>query len=954
MTIRLIRPPVTARRFVRGEPKARIVVVRTGQPGPIGPAGATGASGGGASYGEVILPAPTGVTATDNAALAAGITAAGSTKRIVALPGVYQISGHHIIPNGVDLVGQGGGSTSTAGRTTFKCMASGAQIEIQGGGGVTGYFEIDGNSTATTPFFRNGGLGANAREIHNIVVHHNAVSGTHSNDLALFYGAQNDYYELCGFGYADRDARVFDQGFGGVTFNRCEITGTIGRYWDRYDNQIAGGVSPVPFNIVHMGTTNEEGSTSGVSVSHVKMIAGSDITYDKAWFYSANALTGPSIDVGTGCILNLVTPSFQSKPNGAPTAGTQAIKVSGTGRVTIVGRAQYLNFDSAINIDGVAAHVYDNTPPEFYNCNAKFTGTSGATSAQWANESNGLRTNLGAASDLVELTLNTARTAIMSSRIADGSILEYPQSGFPGARSKFGPKAAGVWGATTGTSVATLAVGIGSTASRPAAAAGLAGALWRNTDTGLIDHCDGTTWTSTTPHMLPSYAPGGLKYLYDPATNFYNRKASNCRKIDAGLERASGAGNAVFIVASDSSGAGCNQAIASPFTFDRRNSWPASMAKHFARKGAPVGGTGLIRCVDGPAASDDRWSSSGTVGNSSAFVTLNANTANITLTLTAADFPSIATYTLASIWYRDDGTGTWTASVNGASSGVGFATVTNTNTGAWLKLVVPGVAIVAGSTVKITRTSGATNQPFAGANCWTPNAGVIMHNLSQSGATASGTGFAAWADTSSTGLGGVYKDLAGHPVSVTDAVFNGTTTVTSATAGFTNAMIGQPLAHAASVVPFPDGTYIASINSPTSAVMSNAATVSSSGQILIIGREPDGVFISLGGNDLPAASNATVTAAYTTIRGIWPSSDAVYFAEYQKNDALITAAAWESFVAALWTLADSADLPLFDWRARLGNYATALANGRMGDNAAHLLVGAYIGAGRRVATALMP
>jgi hypothetical protein len=724
-------------------------------------------------------------------------------------------------------------------------------------------------------------------------------------------------------------------------FDRCEFTGTIGRYWHRFDHQITGGPYPQPSNIKFTHCILEGGGTA--AVSHIKAIAMQDVTYDKCWFFSTNGCLGPSIDVSAGVLrLCLVNPSFQSTGNTRIT-GTKAIAMTGNSTVSIVGHAWYFNFDTVHALDTVLPQLYDMSKAEFFNCNQTFVGTNGATSFQVSTWFNGIRSASGANGAAQEITYNANRTGIYTERLMDGTTLYYPGTGFTNFDVVTSRRATGVWGTQINTQQ-LLATGSGTNALRPTTTAAIKGAIYTNTDTKTIEWTDGTTWYSTNPPDFPSYiTPYGQKNRYNSNTNWYNKKATNTRRIQFGLGRARALGQANVLVLSDSAGAGCNQAIVSPFTYDRHNAWPIAMAKTWARLGINIAGTGWIRCVDGPSASDARWSSTGTVANSSAFVTLNANAATLTCTLTSADFYSLSTYTTVEIWYRDDGTGTWTASVNGAASGTGFASVTNTNTGAWKKLVIPGVTVTSSSaTLVITRSSSTVNLAFAAANFYTPGAGVVVHNLSQSGATASGTGFTAWADTSSTGLGGVYKDIGGHVRSVTDAVFTSSSaTVTSATANFTNADIGQPLAHAASVEYFPDGTYIASVTNSTTAVMSQPAISSASGQILIIGHEPDAVIISLGGNDLPAATNSTVTAAFTTLKGLFTSSDVIYVAEHQKNDTLIPAATWESFVAALWAQADTDDVPLFDWRARVGNYTSALGNGLMGDNAAHMLVGAY-------------
>lgn len=83
--------------------------------------------------------------------------------------------------------------------------------------------------------------------------------------------------------------------------------------------------------------------------------------------------------------------------------------------------------------------------------------------------------------------------------------------------------------------------------------------------------------------------------------------------------------------------------------------------------------------------------------------------------------------------------------------------------------------------------------------------------------------------------------------SITDAVLNGTTTVTSATANFTSADVGATLASSGNIA---SGTYISSVTNSTTVVISAAASVSATGVPVTIG----------GGN----VSNYT-TWAYQTV-----------------------------------------------------------------------------------------
>lgn len=504
------------------------------------------------SDGSFVLPVPTG-TAADDAVIQAAIL---SGRKIVARVGTYGVTSHIVIPDGTDLIGQGGGSASRAGRTVFKCLASAAQIEIQGGGGTTGGFEIDGNSTALTPLARTGGAGANARSFFNITTHSNAPGGA-VNDLVHFYAAQNDYWEQCGFGYADRDVAWFDAGYGGATFNRCEWTGSIGRYTWRFDNQVTvvGQQYPQPANIVFIGTNIGEGS---VGTSHVKLNAGQDIVFDKTWFFTLNPSSGPAIDispnVGVSVVgIVLIDPRFQSSPS-TKTAGTKAISLKGNSDLTMIGSVWYFNYDKPINIDGVAAKLEDKTYASFFNCSAPhFTGTSGATRFQWENLSAGAFATVPDADTSpasgVMTGYNAARTALQYQMLADGTMAYYPGTGFGGFDATWGRIAAGVIGPKPGGGQMFLtATGGGTTAQRTTPPAGVI-ALYGNTQTNALEWWNGSVWqgtgsggggggsSATAPRDLPGYAPGSALHVWDPGNSFYYNNSDTLHGWRAAVDR---------------------------------------------------------------------------------------------------------------------------------------------------------------------------------------------------------------------------------------------------------------------------------------------------------------------------------------------------------------------------------------------------------------------------------
>lgn len=118
------------------------------------------------------------------------------------------------------------------------------------------------------------------------------------------------------------------------------------------------------------------------------------------------------------------------------------------------------------------------------------------------------------------------------------------------------------------------------------------------------------------------------------------------------------------------------------------------------------------------------------------------------------------------------------------------------------------------------------------------------------------------------------------------------------------------------------------------------------------GAVPAAVFYKLGQNDIPVGTTpiATIIAGIQTIRTQFASSDFFLVAQYRSNNNSV--ANWEAYVSALYTLADTLDVPLFDLYARSGGYTVANGNGLMGD-VDHPNLAAMHDEGRALAMAMM-
>lgn len=120
----------------------------------------------------------------------------------------------------------------------------------------------------------------------------------------------------------------------------------------------------------------------------------------------------------------------------------------------------------------------------------------------------------------------------------------------------------------------------------------------------------------------------------------------------------------------------------------------------------------------------------------------------------------------------------------------------------------------------------------------------------------------------------------------------------------------------------------------------------------ILGITPDLVICELGGNDIfQGDTPVNAIAGLTTIRGWWPTADFLMVGLSNLNGTNMTN--WDDYWHRKYLLADTLDVPLLDYRSKMGDYTEALANGLLGADNAHLSNGSNIELGRLLATAVM-
>ncbi len=500
---------------------------------------------------------------------------------------------------------------------------------------------------------------------------------------------------------------------------------------------------------------------------------------------------------------------------------------------------------------------------------------------------------------------------------------------------------AGNTGAVTSTQLAS-AVGARVTAGDAAIVTPVTNALVTPTRTQIAEHS-----------ALPAHVTSRARLnAFDPIRCVYNFKPTNTRRIRAGLGRAGRGGISEHIVAGDSMSAGAVYGItgANPLVFDRPGAWPMLMRDRLVSLGIPSAGSGWVRCNDATLGSPIGWTFGGTWNHSANFYSFNLGGGTATFTVPS----SMAGATSYSHLWFDPGTGggayPFTLAVNGASSGAGFRSTTSVAGQArWrVTTLLLSTPLAAGDT--IVMTAGANGHYMAAGRCWKPaTGGISVHNLAQSGSRvyATGTGQSTqWASLGSNGLGTLINSTLPNGTTafskrtVTDAVLNGTTTMTSATAAFTEDDLGKTISTPAGTnglrLPASGNVYITAINSATSVTLSQAALMSATGVTIDIGRTPDALHISLGANDLAnGVSVANIAAGITTVRGFLPNTDVVLYANPQPANSLVANATYDAWVSSLYDLADTLDAPLFDMRSRFGPFTEWGTNGLQGDGLAH-------------------
>jgi hypothetical protein len=439
----------------------------------------------------VYAPPPSG--GDDTAALQAALP---TTGVLSLLSGTYLLAGQLTVGLGQDLVGAGGGYGKSA--TVLQCTTAGAGLIISAGGGISSGFRVDGNSIATQPFLRNGGIGSwVGRTFQGITVINSAQDGI------TCLGCQNDaWYNVVGISSA-RDGWVFDQGYGGAVFSRCEFA-DAGRYNIRFDTQISGGPQNAATNHVFQQCFVEY--TRSSTVSMVYLNAAARIKFDHTTFYASVAPTGPMITV-TGQATDIVIEDVLIQ-NTTATQGGIGIQLDTGCQLICTGFISFQNLTTPIYLLEGNPSVEVGGLLQYNNCASRYGAASGINlqSCISSTQSELLASQRTSTSDLSYASLNPSGGGYYTFENVTGRKVWGAGSDYVGdvALSR---RDVGVLGVDKGQLIAS---GYGNTATRPAVTGLMTGAIRYNTDTKQLEVTDGGIW----------YAPGNHTKAYAASATF--------------------------------------------------------------------------------------------------------------------------------------------------------------------------------------------------------------------------------------------------------------------------------------------------------------------------------------------------------------------------------------------------------------------------------------------------
>ena len=232
---------------------------------------------------------------------------------------------------------------------------------------------------------------------------------------------------------------------------------------------------------------------------------------------------------------------------------------------------------------------------------------------------------------------------------------------------------------------------------------------------------------SVTLRTPPPYLAVGTESLFDVTNGTFNLNAPN-------LMSAIAANDAQVVIVSDSVGEGwtyLNHLPPYDAEADFLHAWPLMMRDYITENaGINLGGTGVVRASTISGVTDPRWALTGWTKEGHYIRTTTQN--NLATFTADQDGTAVAVLTArdsVEVTIDDVVVGVTAPTAEGVVLRTEYTGLTNTK-----------------HIVKLRRLAGS---PIVlGVDVYVPNSGIRIHNLSQGGAAATGTGQPAWADSS--------------------------------------------------------------------------------------------------------------------------------------------------------------------------------------------------------------
>lgn len=383
--------------------------------------------------------------------------------------------------------------------------------------------------------------------------------------------------------------------------------------------------------------------------------------------------------------------------------------------------------------------------------------------------------------------------------------------------------------------------------------------------------------------VLPGVITGAN--AFNSAKSIYNLGSGNLRRTQAALGKAqAGTGLARIVCGGTSITEGVADGTARPNVA----SYPVYLRKLLAARGYTVAGTGMVSTWNNNSTNgDSRWafgSAWTTAVNRGNVARLCASTTN-----NVATFTSDAAGTIAEVVYLNTN-GIFTVSVDGASSGVGFTTVTGGSTSEVKSVALTGLGDTT-HVITITSTSSATVAIVAAGV--RESTGLLVNNIGVGSSDS-----ADYTTTSPQGTGAA-------------SYYNAVSIASSSTSGYSPDLY---------IYEGPINDAFSTHGLTPANTLTNVQTIAQR-------------FISQGVDVMLVVSPAPQLTPYS-------------------SNTAISSATWDTYRQSMYSAADALNVPLIDMTEALGLRTTVVTNGIDYDGV-HLVPAGYATMAQAVMAAIL-